>query len=138
MASGWIGCCRDARLIAAKKRKGGRSMRASRNPITVAVLSIAFVGMAAPAPAAESDDSCSGLVTALPTVITVQGTWCLQKDLAISASNARAIEIQSSNVTIDCNGFKLSNVGAGTDTQSVGIYADGVANIRVRHCTIQG
>ena len=101
-------------------------------------LSIAFVAMTAPASAAESYDSCTGFIDAVPTVITTEGTWCLRHDIGTAASNIHAIDIQTNNVTIDCSDFKLGNVAAGTGTQSIGIYANAVSNITVRRCTIQG
>ena len=113
-------------------------MRAIRTLAFAISVSIAIVAMAAPASAAESYDSCTGFIDAVPTVITTEGTWCLRHDIGTAASNIHAIDIQNHNVTIDCNDFKLGNVAAGTGTQSIGIYADAVSNITVRRCTIQG
>ena len=77
---------------------------------TMLVTIIALAGVAGAmrsAFAAESYDACVGFVDAIPAVITTQGVWCLRKDLATSNSVITAIDIQTSNVTIDCNGFKL-------------------------------
>src|SRR5690348_7679036 len=107
-------------------------MRAIRTLAFAISVSIAIVVMAAPASAAESYDSCTGFIDAVPTVITTEGTWCLRHDIGTAASNIHAIDIQNHNVTIDCNDFKLGNVAAGTGTQSIGIYANAVSNITVR------
>jgi len=96
-------------------------MRAIRTLALAISLSIAFVAMTAPASAAESYDSCTGFIDAVPTVITTPGTWCLRHDIGTTASNIHAIDIQTNNVTIDCSDFKLGNVAAGTGTQSIGI-----------------
>lgn len=113
-------------------------MRALRFWALAISLSIAFVATAGSASAAESYDGCTAFIDAVPAVITTPGTWCLRHDIGTTASNIHAIDIQNHNVTIDCNDFKLGNVAAGADTQSIGIYADAVSNITVRHCTIQG
>ena len=75
--------------------------------------------------AAESYDSCRGTITSLPTTITTQGTWCLKGDLATALDSGVIITVATSNVTIDCNGFKIGNLAAGEDTQTTGIHADG-------------
>ena len=113
-------------------------MRAVRKLTLAISSSIAFLAMAGSASAAESYDSCTDFIDAVPAVITTEGTWCLRHDIGTAASNIHAIDIQNHNVTIDCNDFKLGNVAAGADTQSIGIYADAVSNITVRRCTIQG
>jgi hypothetical protein len=55
-----------------------------------------------------------------------------------NATGAQAINVLSNNVTIDCNGFRLSNLPAGFGTRSTGVFAWGYSNITVRNCTIQG
>lgn len=113
-------------------------MRDLRNPAAFAIVFLALAGAATPAPAAESYDNCAGFIDALPMVISTQGTWCLRKDLATAASSGNAIEIQSSNVTIDCNGFKIGGIGGGVSTTAVGIFATGLRSLAIRHCTIRG
>lgn len=78
-----------------------------RSILSTIVMLAGLAGAASPALAAESYDGCVGFIDAVPAVITTQGTWCLRKDIATSMSGINAIEIQVSNVTIDCNGFKL-------------------------------
>jgi hypothetical protein len=98
----------------------------------------AFAGASGPAAAAESYDSCLGFIDALPATITTQGTWCLRQNLDTSATSGNAIEIQTNNVTIDCNGFRMRGSGGGPSTTAVGIVANGRLNLAIRHCTIRG
>src|SRR5262249_22626824 len=111
-------------------------MRTLRNLAVLSLMIIALFGASAPGSAAESYDSCAGFIATVPGQMTTQGTLCLRHSLSTSATGIHAIEIQNSNVTIDCNGFKIGNGPAGTNTNSVGIFSEGFANITVRHCTI--
>ena len=104
-------------------------MRTLRNLAVLSLMIIALFGASASASAAESYDSCAGFIDTVPATITTQGTWCLRHNLSTSATGIHAIEIQNSNVTIDCNGFKIGNGPAGTNTNSVGIFSEGFANI---------
>jgi len=90
------------------------------------------------AQAAESYDNCSGFITSLPTVITTQGTWCLKQDLATAIGSGNAISINTNNVTIDCNNFKLGGLAAGTDTFAAGIVSSDRFNLTIRNCNIRG
>jgi hypothetical protein len=98
----------------------------------------AFGGASGPAAAGESYDSCFGFIDALPVTITTQGTWCLRQNLDTSATSGNMIDIQTNNVTIDCNGFRMRGSGSGPSTTAVGILANGRLNITIRHCTIRG
>jgi len=88
--------------------------------------------------AAQSYDNCTGFITTLPAVISTQGTWCLKQDLATSISSGSAILINTNNVTIDCNDFKLGGLGGGLATQANGIYSFDHLNATVRRCNIRG
>ena len=105
--------------------------------ISIAVLA-AFCGASNPAAASESYDNCVGFIDALPAVITTQGTWCLRQNLDTSATSGNMIEIQTNNVTIDCNGFRLRGSGGSASTTAEGIHATGQLNLVIRHCTIRG
>ena len=108
-------------------------------PIRLAALALLASLGTVPARAAESYDNCTGFIDSVPAVITTQGTWCLRKDLSTALTGVSAIDIQTSNVTIDCNGFKLGGLAAGVGTFSTGIYAYGTrSNITVRNCAIRG
>lgn len=88
--------------------------------------------------AAQSYDSCAGFITSLPATISTGGTWCLKQDLATAITSGKAITINSNNVTIDCNEFKLGGLAAGAGTQAYGIYASDRKNATVRNCNIRG
>jgi hypothetical protein len=88
--------------------------------------------------AAESYDNCTGFITSLPAVITARGTWCMNQDLYTAMTSGDAIELQTSDVVIDCNNFRLDGSAAGLATQARGISALGNARATVRHCDIRG
>jgi len=104
------------------------------------LFALLLFGLFAPlgANAAESYDNCSGFITTLPAAISTQGTWCLKQDLATAISSGSAITINTNNVTVDCNNFKLGGLAAGTGTSTIGILATDRANLTVRHCNIRG
>ncbi|HEY0661006.1 MAG TPA: right-handed parallel beta-helix repeat-containing protein [Lysobacter sp.] len=94
---------------------------------------------AAPVQAAESYDNCTGFIDSLPATISTQGTWCLRKHLYTSMTSGAAISVLTDNVTVDCNHFRLSGLGAGVGTNAVGISAGASRlNATVRQCRIQG
>jgi len=99
----------------------------------------AFAAASSPGLAAESYDSCgTNYIDTVPIVISISGTWCLRRNVVATGANVRAIDIRTNNVTIDCNGFRLSNT-AGPSTASYGVSAFGTySNITVRNCTITG
>jgi hypothetical protein len=101
----------------------------------LALLSLAGAGVAR---AAGSEVTFTGFITTLPAVINSQGTWCMTQDLSTSISSGFAITINTNNVTIDCNGFKLGGLAAGIGTAAYGIYAQDRLNATVRNCTIRG
>jgi parallel beta-helix repeat protein len=98
------------------------------------------MAMCAPgaARAAESYDNCTGFITSLPAVIVTQGTWCMKSDLTTAVTSGNAITVNTNNVTIDCNDFKLGGLTAGLGTATSGIRAIDHLNLTVRHCNIRG
>jgi hypothetical protein len=88
--------------------------------------------------AAQSYDNCTGTIAALPAVISTQGTWCFTKDLNTAITSGNAITINTNNVTIDCNDFKLGGLVAGAGTTTIGMYSTDRLNTTVRHCNIRG
>lgn len=91
----------------------------------------------ADARAAQSYANCTGFIDSLPATISSEGTWCLRNHLYTSQASGYAITVAAENVTIDCNGFRLSGLGAGGATQATGIYASKRATT-IRHCRVQG
>ena len=105
--------------------------------LTASLLLLASL-IAAPAARAETYNTCAGFIDSLPATITTQGTWCLRHDLSTAITNGHAITINTNNVTIDCNNFKLGGLAAGAGTLTDGIYASNRTNATVRHCNIRG
>ena len=99
---------------------------------------LALLSWTMSARAAESYDNCTGFITSLPATIATQGTWCFKQDLATAITTGTAIAVNTSNVTIDCNGYKLGGLAAGVGTAAYGIYASGRQNLTVRHCNVRG
>ena len=77
-------------------------------------------------------------ITSIPTTITAQGIYCLNGNLAGVLATGSAITINTNNVTIDMNGYKLGNLGAGSATLANGIYAYQRKNITIRNGIIRG
>jgi parallel beta-helix repeat protein len=92
----------------------------------------------APARAAESYDNCTNTISSLPAVIATQGTWCFKGDLSTSIASGAAITVNTNNVTIDCNNFKLGGLAAGLGTAAYGVFANNRFNTSVRHCNVRG
>jgi len=111
--------------------------RTTFNALLVLALGL-LAGLPRLAHAAQSYDNCTGFITSLPTTISSQGTWCLKQDLATAITSGMAININTNNVTIDCNDFKIGGLAAGAGTQAEGIYAAAVQNVTVRNCNIRG
>ncbi|MDJ0612880.1 MAG: right-handed parallel beta-helix repeat-containing protein [Rhizobiaceae bacterium] len=77
-------------------------------------------------------------ITSVPAVINVQGVYCLKGNLTTSMTSGAAIRINTNNVTIELNGWKLGGSAAGLATNASGIYADDRKNITIRNGTIRG
>lgn len=77
-------------------------------------------------------------ITSVPTVITKQGVYCFKKDLSTNITSGNAIDIQTNNVTIDFNNFKLGGLAAGVGTEARGVYAVDRLNITLRSGNIRG
>jgi len=88
--------------------------------------------------AAQSYDNCVGFIESVPAVITTQGVWCLRADVSTAISTGSAIQVNTNNVTIDCNDFKLGGLAAGDATQAFGIYATSRSNITITNCNVRG
>ena len=77
-------------------------------------------------------------ITVVPVTITIQGIYCFTQHLNTSIPTGAAIEIQTNNVILDLNGFKLGGLAAGLGTQAFGIFADNRANITIKNGTVRG
>jgi len=98
-----------------------------------------FVGLLTPGSVhAETYQTCTGFITSLPVLISSQGKWCLKSDLATAITAGNAITVNTNNVIIDCNDFKIGDLAAGAGTVAIGVYSLSRANTTVRHCNIRG
>lgn len=89
--------------------------------------------------AAQDYDNCTGFIDALPATITTPGTWCLRGHRYTSISSGHAVLVDASNVTIDCNHFRVSGLGAGNTSNAFGITVNaGRSGAVVRRCRVQG
>ena len=99
--------------------------------------------MPAVAGAAQSYDNCTGFVDTVPATLTTPGTWCLRQNLSTPMSSGTAIVLASDDITLDCNGFRLSGLAAGFKSDATGIGLGsasplGRRNAVIRHCRVQG
>jgi hypothetical protein len=107
-------------------------------PKVVALLLPALLVLAwGSAPARAETVNCTP-VTTLPLIITVQGIYCFTGHLATGITSGSAIDIQTSNVILDLNGWKLGGLAAGAGTTAVGIHALDRQNITIKNGTIRG
>src|SRR6188472_3928576 len=107
----------------------------------LAAVAVVWASLIAPCAvhAAESYDNCTGFITSLPAVISTQGTWCFKQDLNTSISSGSAISVNTNNVTLDCNNFKLGGLLAGPNSSTIGVYSfNGRQNIAILNCSIRG
>jgi hypothetical protein len=102
------------------------------------VIALFAFAVLSPALAAESYDNCTGTISTLPTTISTQGTWCLKANRVTSITTGSAITIAASNVTIDCNHFRISGVAGGAGTNAYGILGSNRLGVTVRNCTVSG
>ena len=80
-------------------------------------------------------------ITSAPYTITSQGIYCFTGNLSTSQTSGNAITIDTNNVTIDMNGWKLGGLAAGAGTDARGIVASasgGRHNITIRNGSIRG
>lgn len=109
-------------------------------PASAVLLASLALGAILPgdAAAAESYANCTGFIDSVPAAITTQGVWCLRADLATAINNGSAISVNTNNVTIECNDFKLGGLAAGLETQATGVSANNRQNVTIRGCAIRG
>jgi hypothetical protein len=86
---------------------------------------------------ASAPPTCTPITT-LPSVITVEGVYCFTGNLTTSMASGNAIEIQSDNVTIEMNGWKLEGQFNNDTTTAYGIYASSRVAVTVRNGTVKG
>ena len=77
-------------------------------------------------------------ITKLPATITVAGSYCLDRNLATTATDtANAVTVNADFVSLDLNGFRLDGTAAPPGSRS-GVYASNRRNVSVRNGLIRG
>ena len=88
---------------------------------------------------AETFHTCGTIINSIPAVISSQGVYCLSHDVSTAITSGNAINVTVNNVTIDCNGYKIGGLAAGSSSLTIGINADATRqNITIRNCGIRG
>ena len=109
------------------------SIREARGAALLTALAAGWWG----GPAAADVTECTNLAS-VPTVIRAPGVYCLKQDVASSSTVTTAVDIQASNVTLDCNSHRIAGRSAGPGTLAVGVFAIERSRITVRNCSVQG
>jgi len=91
----------------------------------------------APAGAHAETNECT-VISSLPTVITVQGIYCLKASLSTAITTGSAIEIATNSVVLDLNGFRIRGLAAGPATHAYGIFAQSRQNITIKNGSVRG
>ena len=97
----------------------------------------ALIALTLIAPAQAETVNCTA-ITSLPYTISTQGVYCLTDHLSTAITTGNAITINTNNVVLDLNGFKLGGLSAGLGTQAHGIYAYQRQNITIKNGTVRG
>jgi nitrous oxidase accessory protein NosD len=89
---------------------------------------------ASPAAAGPSHASCTGFIDSVPAQIITPGTWCLRANHSGSYQSGNSLQASGPGIVIDCNGFRLQNVGEKVGNGIVVTGDDAV----VRNCEVRG
>ena len=100
-------------------------------------LAVALAVALGPTPVRAETVNCTAITT-LPAVITTQGIYCFTGHLSTSITSGAAIDIQTNNVIVDLNGFKLGGLAGGFGTTAIGVQAANRQNVTVKNGTIRG
>jgi hypothetical protein len=90
----------------------------------------------APTPARADTTSCT-VISAFPYKITVPGQYCVMQSRSVNSAtccSAPAIQIAAANVTLDCNGFSVSNYPSNAARNGLLSSFD---DVTVRNCTFK-
>ncbi len=100
----------------------------------------ALLAIAPEIPPAQAETTLCTEITSLPFTITVQGVYCLKQNLNVnlSADGSAAILINTGNVTIDFNGFRINNQAPLATNRANGVLAEGRKNITIRNGFVRG
>jgi hypothetical protein len=102
-------------------------------------IALGLVALLHPAPAAaDTFATCTNTISSVPAVLTKPGIYCFDRDLSMAPSSGVAVDIASHHVAIDCNGYRLGNLSAGTGTATIGFQSTDKLNITIRNCHVRG
>jgi parallel beta-helix repeat protein len=106
-------------------------------PWVIAVLAAAGgLALCAPAPARAEATACT-VIASLPAVVSTPGRYCLDADHAVAGSAVDAIQVNASDVELDCNDHRV--LGSTVGNTGVGVrIGTGSSRVAVRHCRIEG
>ncbi len=96
----------------------------------------ALVIMAASAAPSIVHAACTEL--SLPATISSPGNYCLAADYTTADPAEKSIEIAASDVTVDCQGHRLTSNANSNSGTSVAIFANNRHDITVQNCRIMG
>ena len=107
------------------------------NAITVSFVILIGLVLALHATLTRAETVQCKEIPPLPATITSSGVYCLKSSRSLTQEVFAAIEIQTNNVVIDLNGFRLSGRGT-ADSHATGIWCSGCRNVTVKNGTVQG
>lgn len=100
------------------------------------------------APLAEAQLADCTVIPSIPWTISVNGKYCLTQRLNANLSSGAGITIAAAKVTLDLNGYSLTNATSGFGTTAVGILAQSGSegpcpngtckNLVIRNGTLRG
>jgi hypothetical protein len=82
--------------------------------------------------------SAQTIITTLPYTISTPGIYALSHPLAYSSLSGNAISVMASNVTINLNGYGITNTADQTKTTANAIYGSNVENLTIENGEIFG
>lgn len=105
-----------------------------RKLITLVLMMCSIFGVS---PSQAETTQCTA-ITSIPLIISVQGVYCLTQNVSTSAASGTSIDIQTNNVTIDLNSWKIGGQAAGAGTTTTAIGSTNRKNITIKNGTIRG
>ena len=95
------------------------------------LLSLAL--LSSPVLAQDAANPCTAYITSLPFDINSPGHYCLKANL--TTDSFRAVNIQSSDVTLNCRNRSMTTTNRTGGTDGVVIMGD-LSNVTVQNCTV--
>ncbi len=100
------------------------------------LIAVAIAALFFATPAKADTDICTE-ITALPFTITVQGVYCLKKNLNVNLTTGNAITVNAGNVVVDFNDFRVNNQAASTNTAN-SVFAQDRKHVTLRNGFVRG